>query len=325
MIAGIGRRLFATTLGASLLPLSARAEEFPAHPITLIVPFAAGGSMDVLARLVASQASKDLGRAIVIDNRGGAAGLIGAMTVAHAEPDGYTLLMASAAQVTIAPWVNSSLAFDPPKDLAPICQLVDTPMALIVSAGSDMRSVGDFIQQARSHRGQMNYGSTGVGSVSHLVMESLKLAADIDVMHVPYRGAAPALNDLQGGQIQGMFTSTASVGPLVAAGKLRALAVTSPARSQLLPDVPTMAEAGWPTAEVVVWMGIMAPHGLPPTVKSRLERAFTEAVLSPEIREKLAPLGADPVGRNARDFAQVLAKDLELWRRVALASGVKAE
>jgi tripartite-type tricarboxylate transporter receptor subunit TctC len=325
MTAGIGRRLFATTLGASLLPLATRAEDFPAHPITLIVPFAAGGSTDVVARLIASQAAQDLGQVIVIDNRGGAAGLIGAAAVARAEPDGYTLLMASAAQVTIAPWVNNSLTFDPPKDLAPIAQLVDTPMALIVSAKSDMRSVGDFIQRARSHRGQMNYGSPGVGSVSHLIMETLKLAADIDVVHVPYRGAAPALNDLEGGQIQGMFTSPASAEPMMEAGKLRALAMTSPIRSALLPDVPTMAEAGWPTAEVVVWMGIMSPNGLPPTAKSRLERAFMRAAVSPEIHDKLATLGAEPVGHDARDFAQVLAKDLELWRRVALASGVKVE
>jgi len=322
---GIGRRLFATTLGASLLPPAVRADDFPTHPITLIVPFAAGGSMDILARLVAHEAEEDLGQTIVIDNRGGAAGLIGASVVARAEPDGYTLLMASAAQVTIAPWVNGSLTFDPPKDLAPISQLVDTPMALIVSSASGMRSVADFIGRARSNRGQMNYGSTGVGSVSHLVMETLKLAADIDILHVPYRGAAPALNDLQGGRIQGMFTSTASAGPLVAAGRLRALAVTSPMRSALLPEVPTMAEAGWPTAEVVVWMGIMSPDGLPSTVRNRLERAFMQAAVAPEIHDRLAALGAEPVGHNARDFALVLEKDLALWHRVAQASGVKVE
>src|SRR5215475_8426666 len=213
----INRRRLAAVLGMAVLPLGARADDFPTRPITLVVPFAAGGSIDVLARLAAQQASASLGQNVVIDNRGGAAGLIGAASVARAEADGYTLLMASAAQVTIPPWINRSLSFDPPRDLAPVAHLVDTPMALIVSARSLVKSVNDFVTDARGHRGGLNYASTGVGTISHLVMESLKLAADIDVVHVPYRGAAPALNDLHAGQVQGMFTSTASAAPMVAA------------------------------------------------------------------------------------------------------------
>jgi tripartite-type tricarboxylate transporter receptor subunit TctC len=321
----IGRRCLAAFLGASLVPLAARADDFPARPITLVVPFAAGGSIDILARLAAQQASTTLGQPVLVDNRGGAAGLIGAASVAKAEPDGYTLLMASAAQVTIPPWINRSLTFDPPTDLAPVAHLVDTPMVLIVAADSKMQSVGDFIAAARAHRGGLNYASTGVGTISHLVMETLKLAADIDVVHVPYRGAAPALNDLYAGQVQGMFTSTASAAPMVAAGKLRPLAVTTTTRSPLLPDVPTMAEAGWPAAEVVVWAGVMAPAGVPRTVIRQLERAFVEAALAPEVRARLVKLGADPVGHGAKAFAEVLEKDLALWQRVALASGVKIE
>ena len=321
----IARRRLAAVLGASLAALPARADDFPAKPITLVVPFAAGGSIDVLARLAAQQAGATLGQPIVIDNRGGAAGLIGAASVAKAAPDGYTLLMASAAQVTIPPWINRSLTFDPPKDLVPVAHLVDTPMVLIVAANSKMQNVNDFVAEARAHRGELNYASTGVGTISNLVMESLKLAADIDVVHVPYRGAAPALNDQQAGQVQGRFTSTASAAPMVASGKLRPLAVTTAARSPLLPDVPTMAEAGWPTAEVVVWAGIMAPAGVPRTIVRKLERAFVEAVLAPEVRERLVRLGADPVGRGAREFAEVIEKDLALWQRVALASGVKVE
>jgi tripartite-type tricarboxylate transporter receptor subunit TctC len=321
----IGRRRLTATLAASALPLAARADDFPARPITLVVPFAAGGSIDVLARLTADHAGRALGQNVIVDNRGGAAGLIGAASVAKAEPDGYTLLMASAAQVTIPPWVNRSLTFDPPRDLAPVAHLVDTPMALIVSAKAPIASVSDFVAEARGHRGALNYASTGVGTISHLVMEQLKLAADIDIVHVPYRGAAPALNDLQAGMVQGMFTSTASAAALVAAGRLRPLAVTTPARSPLLPDVPTMAEAGWPTAEVVVWAGVMAPAGVPRTIVRKLERAFVEAVLVPEVRDRLVTLGADPVGHGSREFAEVIAKDLALWQRVALASGVKVE
>src|SRR5436190_23194501 len=172
----IGRRGLAV-LGASLLALPARAVDFPARPVTFVVPFAAGGSIDVLARLAAQQAGTTLGQPVVVDNRGGAAGLIGAASVARAEPDGYTLLMASAAQVTIPPWVNRALTFDPPRDLAPVAHLVDTPMALIVPAKSAMTSVSEFVGEARAHRGALNYASTGVGTISHLVMESLKLAA----------------------------------------------------------------------------------------------------------------------------------------------------
>ncbi|MEI7871766.1 MAG: tripartite tricarboxylate transporter substrate binding protein [Alphaproteobacteria bacterium] len=321
----IGRRGFAAVLGASAFPLGARADDFPQKPVTLVVPFAPGGSIDILARLAARHAGTALGQTVVVDNRGGAAGLIGAASVAKAEPDGYTLLMASAAQVTIPPWINRSLNFDPPRDLTPIAHLADTPMVLIVAANSKMQSVGDFITEARIHRGGLNYASTGVGSISHLVMETLKLAADIDVVHVPYRGAAPALNDLQAGQVQAMFTSTASAAPLVTSRKLRPLAVTTPTRSALLPDVPTMAEAGWPGAEVVVWAGVMAPANVSRVVVRQLERAFVEAVLVPEVRDRLVALGTDPVGHGAKAFGEVLEKDLALWQRVALASGVKVE
>lgn len=321
----LGRRGVSAALGASLLPLGAGAADYPARPITLIVPFAAGGAMDVLARLMAEQAMRTLGQNIVVDNRGGAAGLLGAQAVARAEADGYMLLMASAAQVTIPPWINRTLSFDPPHDLAPVAHLVDTPMALVVSDKSDARTVDDFVRAARAHRGGLNYASTGVGTISHLVMETLKLAADIDILHVPYRGAAPAINDLRAGVVQGMFTSTASAAPMIASGRLRPLAVTTPARAALLPDVPTMAEAGWPTAEVAVWAGIMVPAGTPRTVVRKLERTFVEAVLAPEVRERLIKLGADPVGHGARPFAEVLQKDLALWQRVALASGVKVD
>lgn len=321
----LGRRRLLAFIGAPLVARPLLADDFPVRPITLVVPFAAGGSTDVLARLVAQDASAKLGQPVVVENRGGAAGLIGAATVAKAEPDGYTLLLASPAQVTIPPWINRSLTFDPPNDLAPVAHLADTPMALVVAGKSTVRTVDDFVTEARANRGGLNYASTGVGTISHLVMETLKLAAGIDIVHVPYRGAAPALNDLQAGQVQGMFTSTASAAAMVAAGKLRPLAVTTANRSPLFPDVPTMAEAGWPAAEVVVWAGVMAPAGTPRTVVRKLERAFVEAMMGPEMRERLLKLGADAVGHGAKAFGELLERDLALWQRVALASGVKVE
>lgn len=326
----LGRRRLSTLLGTAVISLPAilrpaSADEFPTRPITLVVPFAAGGSIDLLARLAAQGASTALGQPITIDNRGGAAGVIGAASVARAEPDGYTLLLASAAQVTIPPWINRVMTFDPPKDLVPVAHLVDTPMVLVVVGKSGMSTVNDFVAEARANRGGLNYASTGVGTISHLVMETLKLAAEIDIVHVPYRGAAPALNDLYAGRVQGMFTSTASAAAMVESGKLRPLAVTTSNRSPLFPDVPTMAEAGWPAAEVVVWSGIMAPAGTPRTVTRKLERAFIEAILAPDIGSRLVKLGADPVGHGAKDFNEVLERDLALWQRVALASGVKVE
>ena len=234
--------------------------------------------------------------------------------------------MASAAQVTIPPWINRSLTFDPPRDLVPVAHLVDTPMVLIVVG--ELRGCRPSATSS-PRRGPiaaaLNYGSTGVGTISHLVMESLKLAADIDVVHVPYRGAAPALNDLHAGQVQGCSPARPRPRPWWR----RASSGRSPsprtARSPLLPDVPTMAEAGWPTAEVVVWAGVMAPAGVPRTIIRKLERAFVEAALTPEVRDRLVMLGADPVGRARKAFAEVLEKDLALWQRVALASGVKVE
>lgn len=311
--------------GGSLAGPPLRADDFPNRPISLVVPFLAGGALDVVARIVAQAASPEFGQPVVVDNRGGAGGLIGAAAVARAEPDGHTLLMASPAQVTIPPWINRSLVFDPGRDLAPVVHVADTPMVLLVAAKSTIRSVNDFVGQARDRRGALNYASTGVGTMSHLVMERLRLAAGIDVVHVPYRGAAPALADLLGGEVQAMFTSIASAAPMMPSGRFRALAVTTPARSSLLPDVPTLAETGWPGAEVVVWTGIMAPAGIPRTVLRQLERVFMAALEQPDVRDRLAALGAEPVGEDARAFGQLLEKDMALWQRVALASGVKVE
>ncbi|MFO1080648.1 MAG: tripartite tricarboxylate transporter substrate binding protein [Reyranellaceae bacterium] len=321
----VGRRSLLAGAAAVAAARPSHADDFPSRPITVVVPFAAGGAMDVVARIVGREVSEQLGQPVVIDNRGGAAGLIAAAAVARAEPDGHMLLLGSAAQVTIPPWINPGLTFDPPLDLVPVAHLVDTPMVMIVSAGSEMHSLDDFITAARAHRGGLNYASTGVGTISHLVMESLKLAADIEVVHVPYRGAAPALNDLQAGRVQAMFTSTASAAPLVAGGRLRPLAVTTSRRSPLLPEVPTMAEAGWPAAEVIVWAGILAPSGAPRPALRKLEQAFIAATLAPQARERFVKLGADPVGQGAKEFAEVLKVDLDHWQRVAAASGVKVE
>jgi tripartite-type tricarboxylate transporter receptor subunit TctC len=319
----IGRRRLAAFLGASLLALPAHADDFPTKPITLVVPFAPGGAIDMMARLVAQQASTVLGQPIVIDNRSGAGGLIAAAAVAKAEPDGYTLLMASAAQVTIPPWINRSLSFDPPRDLVPVAQLADTPMVLIVSSSSKAQTVSDFVAMARADRGGLNYGSTGVGTISNLVMESLKLAADIDVVHVPYRGAAPALADLHAGQVQAMFTSTASAAPMVASGKFRPLAVTTKARSPLLPDVPTMAEAGVSDQESDTVTGIVMRAGTPPAMIERWHREIVRIVALPEVNAQLRKLGFDPIANSPAEFAARIRREGLKWDKVAKEANIR--
>ena len=322
----IGRRRLAALAGiglagAALAPPPSRADDFPVRSLTLVVPFAPGTAGDMLARLVTRPAAALLGQAVVVDNRPVAGGVPAAGAVAAADPDGYTLLLATPAQVGIPAAISRGLAFDPAVGFAPVALLADMPMVLVVSAGSTIGSLSDFIGQARDRRGGLNYGSTGVGTLSHLVMENLKLAAGIEVEHVPYRSNATALADLHAGQVQAIFTGAAQAAPLLASGKFRALAVTGQARSLLLPEVPTLAEAGLPDAEVAIWAGIVAPAGLPRVLGRKLERAFDEAVLSPEVRERLRPFGVEPVGQGAKALADVLARDLALWQRVAQASG----
>jgi tripartite-type tricarboxylate transporter receptor subunit TctC len=198
-------------------------------------------------------------------------------------------------------------------------------MALVVSAGSTIGNLSHFVGQARDRRGGLNYASTGVGTLSHLVMENLKLAAGIEVEHVPYRGNAPALTDLHAGQVQAMFTGTAQAAPLLASGRFRALAVTGHTRALLLPDVPTLAEAGLPGAEVALWAGVMGPAGMPRVVVRQLERAFDEAVLSAEVRDRLRPFGVEPIGQGAKALSEVVARDAALWQRVAQASGTSVD
>lgn len=322
----IGRRRLATVLGASLAPASGRADDFPARPVSLVVPFPAGTPGDMLARLVARPAAAVLGgSSILIENRTVAGGVPAAVAVTRADPDGYTLLLATPAQVTVPAAVNRAAPLDPLHDLAAVAYLADMPMVLLVSASSTIGSLSDFVGQARDRRGALNYASTGVGTLSHLVMENLRLAAGIEIEHVPYRANAPALTDLHAGQVQVMFVGTAVAAPMLGSGKFRALAVTGHGRSLVLPEVPTLGEAGLAAAEVALWAGIMAPPGVPRVIVRQIERAFDQAVASPEVRERLRLLGADPVGQGARALAAAVATDLAVWRRVAAATGITME
>ena len=303
--------------------LPAAAQSYPAKPIRFVVPFTAGGSQDVIARLLAQKLAGRLGHQLVIDNRGGAAGLIAAELVAKAPRDGYTILLTSAGQLSIAPALHPKLAYDPDRDFAPITQLIDTPMALIVTNGLPVKTVADLLALAKSK--PLNYASTGNGTISQLTMESLKSATGIDVAHVPYKGAAPAFIDMMAAQVSLMFTTTVSAAPYTSSGKLRALAVASRKRAMMMPEVPTLIESGVKNFESTVWVGVSATGGTPAPVVRRLHDEFVLALQAPDIRERFAVLGAEPVGSTPEQFAALIREDIVRWAKVVKASGVRLD
>ena len=312
---------FATLCTLAAIP--ATAQPYPTKPIRFVVPFTAGGSQDVIARLLAQKLTARLGHQVVVDNRGGAAGLIAAELVAKAPKDGYTILLTSAGQISIALALHPKLAYDPVKDFAPITQLIETPMALIINNSLPVKTVADLIALAKAK--PLNYASTGNGTISQLTMEAMKSATGIDVTHVPYKGAAPAFIDMMAGQVSLMFTTTVSAAPYTSSGKLRALAVASRKRSLMMPDVPTLIEAGVKNFESTVWVGVSATGGTPAPVVKKLHDEFVLALQSPDIRERFAVLGAETVGSIPEEFAALIREDIVRWAKVVKASGVRLD
>jgi len=303
--------------------LPAAAQNYPDKPVRMIVPFTPGGSQDVIARLFAQKLTESLKQQVVIDNRGGAAGLIAAELVAHAPKDGYTLFLITGGPISLAPALHPKLPYDPIKDFAPITQLVDTPMALIVTPSLRAKNIAELIAVAKAN--PLNYGSTGNGTISHLTMEALKHAAGINMTHVPYKGAAPAMIDMLAGQVSLMFTSTASAAPYVASGKLRMIAVASKKRSLMMPDVPTLIESGVRNFESTVWVGMAATGGTPQPVIRKLHDELIHALNAPDMQARLAPLGAEPVGSTPEQFAALIKEDVARWAQVVKASGVRLD
>lgn len=317
----IRRRSLAALLALAPLGLTPGAQGFPDRAIRLIVPFPPGGSQDVMGRLFAARLGALLGQSVVVENRGGAGGLLGGQEVARAAPDGHTLLLATAGQWTIAKALRRPMGYDPDADLAPVIHLVDSPVVLIASAASGLADLAGLIAAARARPGALNYASTGVGTNTHLLMEELAQRLGLSLTHVPYRGAAPAFNDLLAGAVQVMFVSAPSVLAGDAA-KFRALAVTSPTRFPALPDVPTMAEAGVPGFTASIWTGVAAPARTPGPIVARLNAAFAAILAEPEIVDRLAALGAVPAGGPPERFAALLAADLDRWAGVVARGGI---
>ncbi len=296
------------------------AQSYPSKPVRLVVPFTAGGGTDIAARIVGRKLSEELGVSVVIDNRGGAGGTVGTDLVARALPDGYTLVMVSGSH-SINPGLYRSLPYDTVRSFAAITQVVLAPGVLVVHPALGARSVRELIDLARARRGELSYASAGRGTPPHLAMELLKSVTGTAFVHVPYKGSSAMIPDLLGGQIAATIPSIPAVLPLVKAGRLLALAVTSRARSAAAPEVPTMIEAGVPDYEASSWYGLLAPAATPPAIIERLHRASVQSLRANDIRERLIEQGLDPVGNTPQQFAAVINEEITRWRRVINASG----
>ena len=297
-------------------PARAQAPWAPDRPVRLVVPFAPGGSQDVLGRLFAQAVSQSTGQSVVVENRAGAGGILGAETVARAAPDGLTLLLATAGQLTIAKAIGRRLSYDPIADFAPVAHLADSPVALLAAPGLPARNLAELLEHARRAPQPLPYASTGIGTNTHLIMEDLKARERLNVEHVPYRGAAGAFNDLLADRIALMFVSVPSVLGF-SGGQLRVLAVTSKERFPATPEVPTMIEGGVPGFEASIWTGIAAPAATPAPIIERWRAEFVKALDSDLVKPRLAGLGATPNGTGPAEFGALLREDLARWTRVA--------
>ncbi len=313
-------------LAALLLGLFAAAvQAFPTKPVKIIVGFPAGGPLDAHARLLAERLGALLGQPVIIDYKAGAGGSVGAEFVARGEADGHTLLMANTGTMVINPAVYSKLPYQTLRDFVPIARTAQQPLALVVHPAVPAKTVAELVALAKSKPGQINYGSAGNGGISHLVPEMFKQATGTFMVHIPYRGSAPAFTDLMAGQVQVMAESVPQAAAYVKAGKLRALAVTSRERNPALPDTPTMIEAGIKGFEVVGFYGVLAPAGTPKAAVDKLSAAFKATIETADIRSKMVQQGADPAFLGSEDFTKFLAAELPRWAEVVKRSGTKLD
>ncbi len=313
------------TLAALLAPAIARAQDaYPSRPVRIVVPFAAGGGADAVGRVVAQALSERLGRPFVVDNRPGAAGNLGTEQVARAAADGYTLLVVGPNHTT-NPHLFRQLPFDPVRDFAPVSLLTAAPYVLVAHPALPVRSLQDLFALARARPGVLSYGSAGNGTAGHLAMEMIRAQAGLDMVHVPYRGSPPLLTDLMGGRVAVGFDNVLSSAPSIAAGTLRALAVSGAQRAPALRDVPTIAESGLPGFDVRVWQGLLAPAGTPEAIVALLAREVSAALAMPALQERLSLLGVEAIGGTPAEFAAFIAADLARWGEAVRVSGARVD
>jgi tripartite-type tricarboxylate transporter receptor subunit TctC len=296
---------------------SASADEYPSRPIRLIVPYAAGGGADSVARIVAKRVGETLGQTIVIENRGGAGSIIGTDLVNKSDPDGYTLLLGQSGPISINPAVYKKLPYDPVKDFAPVTMTTAYPYIMVVNPALGVKTLQEFVALAKSKPGELNYGTTGVGAANHLVTELFDRKAGIAMTHIPYRGTALAVADLIGGQVQVVFADPISALPQINAGSLIALAVTSMERSPVAPSVPTISESGYPGFDAIAWHGILAPANTPPAIIKKLNAEIVAALKDPDTRTLLEKQAMQTVGNSPEAFASFIKEDIAVWKEVA--------
>ena len=301
------------------------AQGYPAKPIRLVVPFPAGESVDATARLVGQSWSSALGQQILVDNRGGAGGTIGSEAVAKSAPDGYTLLWGNVGPLAIGPALYKKLGYDVVRDFEPVSLVATLPFVLFASPVLPANSVTELVTYAKAHPGEINFGSTGVGSGLHLIAELFKSVAGIQIVHVPYKGVAQALPEMMSGKVQIAFNTIPAFLPHVRAGRLKALAITASARSPLLPDVPAMAEVGLAGVQGGSWHAVVAPAGTARAVIERLNQTLVAAIAAPELRMQLANQGAQPVGSSPEELRKFMHAEAEKWGRVIQSSGARAD
>ena len=307
---------------------TAQTATFPTRPIRLIVPYPPGGPLDTAARALAERVKDTLGT-VVVENRPGAGGNLGVDQVAKSAPDGYTLAIGAVATHAVNPWLFRKLPYDPIKDFVPITLIAHVPNVLVITperaAQLKVASARDLVDYLRSHPGQLNYASGGNGSAGHMAGELLKSQAKVSAVHIPYAGAGPAQLGLLAGQTDFMFDNLASASAQIKAGKLKALAVTTPQRASSLPEVPTMAESGLPGFDVSTWFGVFAPAGTPAPVVMRLNQTLTAALKTPEMRERLARMGAEPAPMSSEQFAELVRNELAKYEKVVKFSGARVD
>jgi len=314
--------LLAAALCAATMP--AHSQGYPVRPVKIVVPFPAGGPTDVLTRVLADKMGAQLGQPVVVENKPGAGGSIGADFVAKSTPDGYTLVMATASTHSIGPYLGK-LPYDPVKDFTPIVWVGNATNVLVVSNNVPASSVKELIDLARKDPGRLNYATSGIGTISHLTSELFASMAGVKLTHVPYKGTQQSIPDLMSGQVAILFDNIMTAMPNVKAGKVKALGISSPKRSALVPELPTVAEAGLPGFQSLVWFGLLGPAGTPKAVVDRVNAELNKALLLPEIQARFVQVGFEPAGGTSADFARTMERDAAKWSKVIKDAGVKPE
>ena len=312
-------------VAALVAPPPAQAQAYPTKPVRMVVPFPPGGSLDIAGRLIAQKLSEAWGQTVVVENKPGAGGNIGADVVAKSPPDGYTILLGALSTHAVNPNLYKTMPYDAAKDFAPITLIAVTPNVLVVNASSPVNNVKEFIAYAKANPGKLAFGSGSNGSAGHLAGELFKVETGTDAVHIPFKGGAPATQALLAGDTQFMFDNLANAMAQVKAGKLKALAVTTAKRSPLVPDLPTMAEAGLPGFDISTWYGFFAPAGTPPAIVAKWNADVTKILNSPDVRAKIVADGAEPSPNTPEQFAQMIAAELAKYAKIVKASGAKVD